>query len=186
MLNRDQLFLCTLDDIKEKIDSAQPYPLLLAAFLLRKLLLEGSSLVDQVNRYRRLKISFQIGLSSHPPVFPADCRQWCIGDAFDPETVLIDGCYEVDLKTFLSTTVSYVEGHRHSVKDMIKFEAHVGVAVHPGRPKTPAEKALHAFDSQLQIGGQSSRVFQLRSIGRVVLRALEPLRQAASSVGRAE
>ena len=59
-MQADQLFLRTLEDLDRRTTVADEYEALLAAGLLRKLLLDEAPLVHQVNRYRRERIRFRI------------------------------------------------------------------------------------------------------------------------------
>jgi hypothetical protein len=59
-MQADQLFLRTLEDLDRRTTAADEYEALLAAGLLRKLLLDETPLLHQVNRYRRERIRFRI------------------------------------------------------------------------------------------------------------------------------
>jgi hypothetical protein len=59
-MQADQLFLRTLEDLDRRTAVADEYEALLAAGLLRKLLLDETPVVHQVNRYRRERIRFRI------------------------------------------------------------------------------------------------------------------------------
>jgi hypothetical protein len=82
----EQLFLDTLRDLEQRVSAQDAYQILGISALIRKLLLDGCPLTDQVNRERRLKIWFEIGLpQKSPPGFPQPLfysRQ----DGFDPDT----------------------------------------------------------------------------------------------------
>ena len=92
-MQADQLFLRTLEDLDRRTTVADEYEVLLAAGLLRKLLLDEVPLVHQVNRYRRERIRFRINGESplertmleDEPVF------WVIGDAIDPDAFPVPG-----------------------------------------------------------------------------------------------
>ena len=67
----EQLFLDTLRDLEQRVSAQDAYQILGISALIRKLLLDGYPLIDQVNRERRLKIWFEIGLpQKSPPGFP--------------------------------------------------------------------------------------------------------------------
>ena len=82
----EQLFLDTLRDLEQRVSAQDAYQILGISALIRKLLLDGCPLTDQVNRERRLKIWFEIGFPrKSPPGFPQPLfypRQ----DGFDPDT----------------------------------------------------------------------------------------------------
>jgi hypothetical protein len=56
--------LSTLSDLENKISSADEYEVLLSAGLLRKLLMDDTPLMDQVNVTYRLKIRFPMNAES--------------------------------------------------------------------------------------------------------------------------
>lgn len=69
MLTGDELFLCTLEDLEGRLARLRPggrvgrsqkYELVMVASLLRKLLIDGGSLVAQVNRTRRLRLRYSV------------------------------------------------------------------------------------------------------------------------------
>jgi hypothetical protein len=120
---------------------------LLAAGLLRKLLLDESPLVHQVNRYRRAQIRFhtngetpleRITLERNP-VF------WAIEDAINPDAFPFPGSSaptDAKLDQFLARTEMYARGERLSVGALIKQVAYVDGAVHKGRPINASEELL--------------------------------------------
>ena len=57
-MDPDQLFLRTLGDLEQRAATTDEYGALLAAGLLRKLLMDSHPLVDQVNLNHRLKLRF--------------------------------------------------------------------------------------------------------------------------------
>jgi hypothetical protein len=58
--NAEALFLNTLQDLAARAAAADEYMILGASALIRKLLIDGSPLVDQVNRNYRLRLVFEI------------------------------------------------------------------------------------------------------------------------------
>ena len=63
-MDRDELFVRTLADLRRRLERGRQdeYEAMGIAGLLRKLLIDGQSLVDQVNRDRRLKITYRTTL----------------------------------------------------------------------------------------------------------------------------
>jgi hypothetical protein len=80
----DNLFLNTLKDLQTKITSNDSYQMLMAAALLRKLLIDGNSLTEQVNRNRRLRLAFTF--NDKKPLDETGLIFWSIQDGFDPDT----------------------------------------------------------------------------------------------------
>ena len=86
---REELFLRTLEDLETRIKATDPYEILGASALIRKLLLDDYPLLDQVNRKYHRKIYFKVGVSAkRPPNFPKPIFS-TIQDGLDPDTSLI-------------------------------------------------------------------------------------------------
>jgi hypothetical protein len=181
-VNRETLFLRTLDDMGRRVQPGlDEYEVLLIAGLLRKLLLDRPSLMDQVNP-ERLHIRYVINarrpiweLAGSPP--PAI---WSIQEGLDPETSL--GVVEpkaVSLDEFLATVVMRSENESLTVKDVIRHTANVVGAVHLGEPRRDVDRhrLLERIASQISIGGYQPDIRSLQAIARVVLRAMTPLRE---------
>lgn len=59
-MDAGQLLVKTLIDLEKRVTAADEYEVLLAAGLLRKLLMDQMPLMDKVNSAHRLKIRFRI------------------------------------------------------------------------------------------------------------------------------
>ena len=180
----ERLFLDTLSDLRVKIAPPSNYELLGAAALIRKLFLDESPLVVQVNRKYRLKITFEVNQPRGFPGFPEPVIYAAL-DAFDPDTApppvnpLI-----VNRAQLFSRVVERAVGHSYTVRDLVLFEAHVSGAVHAGQPKNDQQRALKDVSNAFLIGGRRPSLRQLQAVGRVILKGLEPLRQAVENAGR--
>jgi|tagenome__1003787_1003787.scaffolds.fasta_scaffold20362252_1 hypothetical protein len=153
------------------------------AGLVRKLLLDESRLVDQVNRSRRLKIRFLI--DDAPPMWEVlpEIRPtfWSIQDGLDPYTsVTAPLPRDVTRDEFLRKVVMLVGTREITVRDVVSHVAHVGGDVHLGEPQDESQQALKATEGVFSIGGYPPDVRSLQAIGRIVLRALLPLRAEVS------
>jgi hypothetical protein len=73
-----------------------------------------------------------------------------------------------------------VNGQDVTVKDVIRYVAHVEGAVHAGVPQGDVEKALAEVSSDLEVAGYSATVAAVRGIGEVVLSGLQSLRSLLS------
>jgi hypothetical protein len=82
---------------------------------------------------------------------------------------------------FFRTEVAVINSHVYTARDVVAFQANVMGGVHAGSPKTEMEHALKQIDETIAVGGYASSLRQLKAIGRVVLRTLTPLREAAKS-----
>ena len=182
-MQADQLFLRTLEDLDRRTTVADEYEALLAAGLLRKLLLDEVPLVHQVNRYRRERIRFRINgetplertILEDKPVF------WAIGDAIDPDAFPAPGIsapIDAKLDQFLARTVMFARGERLSVGDLIRQVAHIDGAVHKGKPTNIREELLDEMSRFMFFRDLPATVHHVQLIGRIVVRALTPLRDA--------
>jgi hypothetical protein len=173
----ETLFLNTLKDLTERIADHDEYTILGASALIRKLLIEGDSLVDQVNRKYRLKINFEISDSN--PSIPGipEPTFWSVQDGLDPSTSRPGKTQRVVKRDqLLSTVLTVVEGRAYSLREIVLFEANVMGGVHAGSAKEEKEEVLQAVNRTLAIGGHRASLRQLQAIGRIVLKGLEPLR----------
>lgn len=183
-MQADQLFLRTLEDLDRRTTVADEYEALLAAGLLRKLLLDESPLVHQVNRYRRERIRFRINgetpleriILKDNPIF------WAIGDAIDPDAFRaapgISAPMDAKLDQFLARTVMFVRGEHLSVGDLIKQVAHIDGAVHKGKATSAREELLDEMSRFMFFRDIPATVHHVQLIGKIVVRALTPLRDA--------
>ena len=170
------LFLHTLDRLGACISSNDPFEILDASGELRKLLLDSSPLVNQINREFKLKLRFRVGETQQfPPGFPKPVI-WSIQDGLDPDTAPPGrSSKELTRDQFLAFTVLKVRDSEFSVRDVIKFEANVMGGIHSGSPKEAKEQVLAELDRIFELGGHRASLRQLMAIGRVVLKGLEPL-----------
>jgi hypothetical protein len=178
-VDADRLFLSTLTDLENRVHPApNEYAVLGIAAVVRKLLLDELPLVDEVNRRRGLKINFRINherpvweaLGSPRPEF------WSLQDGLDPEASRRANPEEVSRKDFLATRVMLVRDREITVKDILSHTANVAGAVHRGNPRDVSQETLQYLEGQISVGGYPADVRSLQAIGRVVLRALQPLR----------
>jgi hypothetical protein len=160
-MNRDTLFLRTLEDLGRRVEpGVDEYEVLLIAGLLRKLLVDSPRLVDEVNRGRGLRIRYLI--NARKPIWELAGLQapvfWSIQDGLDPERALARvEPKEVSLDEFLATVVVRVRTESITVKDVILHAANVVGAVHPGRPRADVNRLLEQLADQLSIGGLPPR-----------------------------
>jgi hypothetical protein len=179
-VHQDILFIKTLEDLAGRVmPGCDEYEVLGISSLVRKLLLDDHPLAHTVNRERRVRLRFEIDAT--PPVWEILGEEppllWLSQDALDPRTSLPRAqIKEATLDQFLGTMVAYVRGRRITVKDVVLHTANVVGGVHRGQPRGENQEALVGLARDLQIGGYQPDVRALQAIGRVVLGALEPLR----------
>lgn len=179
---QEKLFIRTLDDLTARSKSNDPYDVLGISALLRKLLIDGTPLVHQVNKNYRKKLEFHIGLESQPPVSDSKRLVWSIQDGFDPETGRPGRPTSlVDIDGLLAAKVLMINGRYYSVKDLVKFEANVKGGVHSGQPRTDNEILLADLEEFITMGGGRPSLRQMMAITRVVVKGLTPIRDEIES-----
>jgi hypothetical protein len=176
-MNRDELFLRTLDDLEKRVEPGiDEYEVLMSAGLLRKLLLDDPPLADQVNRERKLRILYRINASGPDPAVLQDKPlYWSMQDGLDPEDAVWAVPKDVGRDELLAAVIALIRGRDITVRDTILHTANVVGAVHPGEPKSKRREVselLAEMSSQLQIGGYSPDIRALQAVGRIVLRVL--------------
>lgn len=183
-MDSEELFVRTLDDLATRVEASDEYEMLMAAALLRKLLLDGgNSLVDQVNRAHRVTIRYRINdVTNYEKVVLEDMPSYfSIEEGIDGEREAPPGLsnpIDATRDQFLARRVMVVSGQEITVHHLIDQLAHVEGAVHKG-PATNARQEVLAFAArELFIKGLPAGVEQFRAIARVVVRALTPLREA--------
>lgn len=165
-----------LDQILTDTERSDEYRLMKIAAILRLLLVDGTPLVDRVNRHMHIRLRFVVN-NCQPPQNPTPTF-WSVQDGLDPNTGVpgLRSVIELTKDQFLAQPLMLIEGLEISVLQLIRHLAHVEGAVHKGVPKTAEEKAISAIRSELLIGGFPPDVRALISVGRVVRQTLEPLR----------
>lgn len=184
-MNPDALFIQTLEDLHRSLVSADEYEVLRASHLMRQLLLDGgNSLVNRVNRQRRLKLDFLAihvvppGIGPSEPWFAA----YSILPLGIPGAAPVAFCWD----RFQKLVVARCGGHEFTVHDIIDYAAHVAGGVHMGEPRHDSHRVL----AGLQAGGGGLGLgpvaAMVRAIGRVILDGLEELKGLVLGVGRFE
>ena len=182
MTETERLLLRTLEDMEAKMKAPDLYEVLGLSALIRKLFLDDNPLVDQVNRTFRQKIKFRIS-DPHSPytekVLSMKPSFYSVQDGLDPDTERPGkAAIEVNRDQFFGTMVLMIEGKPYSVREIILFEANVMGGVHAGSPRTDKDKVLATINEMYRVGGSRAGLRQLQSISRVILKALQPLRDA--------
>lgn len=184
----EALFIRRLDELERLVNSIDPIDTLDISRPIRQLLLDGRPLINEVNRKYKLKIRFRVfdiavamkilEQAGIPKMMIAT-----IQDGLDPETAppgdaVQCAIREIGLNEFLNITVLTLNDREFTIRNIIQFEANARGAVHFGPPKGREQEEIAMINRQLILGGYTPSSRQLRSIGRVVLKALRPLREA--------
>lgn len=204
--DRDFLFLKTLEELHSRVDEGSgTYDLIQASGLIRKLLLDDSTLVHQVNRSRQLRIEYRYVELRVPENVPL--TNISIGFGFDGIEGMPNGAmfgHHVCGKEsqLLAAKVLYFAGETITVREIVRHAAYALGGVHPGKPTERSAAIERAAEQQAAIledarssldpattppehlalvnaMAQLTRVpgglATLRAIGRVVYQGLLPL-----------
>jgi hypothetical protein len=103
---------------------------------------------------------------------------WSIEDALDPESPFAYKPYDAKLDQFLARKIMRFDGHWITAGDVIDQLANVEGAVHSGDPDTDRRKVIQATGKFFSRDRLPGLVSQIRLLGRIIIRALSPLRDA--------
>ena len=179
-MNTEQLFVSTIQDLDEKLRSTDEYEKLMIAGLLRKLLLDDSPLVNQVNRQIGLRIRFtindcelsasELGLVLHS-----------VAGILNPDPRLTNNPIEVTIAKLLAFPIIMYRGNTFTIKDIVKNAANVQGAIHAGMAKEEKDNSLKELTDLVSVGGLPFVFSLLHEIGVIVRVGLEPLVLAVRS-----
>lgn len=184
----DRLFLAALDELTARARPRSPeFDLVRAAGLLRELLLDERPLVHQVKRRGRPTPTFRI--RRRKPDYSGEPWWWL--DALDADTVVTDamagpvetvrlpGLLAVPMICLGAADRSNREPFRYlTVRDLVRYHAHVAGGVHRSPAKEPLHLALEEFPLKIGFGTVPMEAVAIACITSVVLKGLDPLRRA--------
>jgi hypothetical protein len=181
----DQVFVHKVEDLRARSDPRclrtvehPDYEVLMAAPLLRELLMGSPPLIHLVNRERRQKIFFEVGsmpayeaaVLEHSPVFFARVDGFYPGQS--PPAAIVNS---INLNQLLGETIMVVQGKNISVRDLIDYVSNAAGAVHFGDPTKHSRATLADVEKELGLGGLDAPLRCLLGIGQVVAAGLSPL-----------
>lgn len=193
-MNAKELYVRTIQDLKERCESLDRYDLLRASALMRQLLFDDEPLIHAANREAKMKIRFTIVPWTEPHVIVNESeidisqnalRRMLANDAWvwspiDPIPGLIPGIpiptVTVKVDDFMKAICLRRGPTRITVRQVIKFCANVKGGVHRGDPDpAEAQTELQEMDKFIRVGGIEASLNVLPSIQRVLLAGLQPL-----------
>ncbi|MDT0608049.1 hypothetical protein [Croceitalea rosinachiae] len=179
-MTNEEFYQRTIKDLQSKIESEDEYQLLRASALIRQLLVDGDvSLALVVKKPYNLKLSFRYNNTKagySAAIIATNPLSWSLQDGLDPETLITRGeIIDGTLDDFLSNIILIHNSEYLSVKDVITYAANVMGGVHAGKAKNTNHEIMETIS--IKFGNIAAAANQIKSIGRVILRALEPLNQ---------
>jgi hypothetical protein len=173
------LFVETVVDVRRRSHhpaARNRYELLGIAPLLRKLLIDSRPLLNTVQAARLDVVTdFRIKPWSAPDDSQSSAEFSYHLQLGGPE--LVGGPEEPrarKLKHFLSATVGFIEGKPLTVREVVRYYAHVEGGVHFGVPASDEERVLNMM-APLLLGRSTGQIQILAHLGTIVVNALTPL-----------
>jgi hypothetical protein len=168
------LFLERCKQVEILMQSHKEIDLLDLAAGLRQLILDGDSLIHQVNRDHRVRLAFVVGEFRSP--VDAYVTIASLEDGLNPDTRPPGSpSKEVNLNGFIGHVVLYLNGHGHSVRDIIKHASDAAGGVHRSDNPREQHKKIAEYSAGFGIGGLLAAIRQLQAIARVTIKGLRPL-----------
>ena len=191
----EQLFLDTLDDLNSKINSSNDYEVLKASGLIRQLFLGSGTLIDKIDNKFNTEIIFEVAecLSKYPADFPKINSIIKISD-LDPFLILDNSNFQIISKTreeFFKIVAGIADGKEYSIEDAIVYAANVMSGIHTGDASEGKRARLKKLEKVCQetnflFPNISFQIEQIRTIGKIILRAIEPLQYKILNLERFE
>lgn len=165
-----------MENLENYLQSNDDYEIIKMSGLLRKLLLDSDPLTNQINRYKKLDIKFEINEYDMPQHLPKK-GFWSVEDDFDPERGMpIYRKIHVSLENLLKQKIMIINQHEITVRDLIKHLAHVEGGIHAGNPRDTKQELLKELGAFFSLAGLPAGLRLMRTIGTVVYRGLLPLK----------
>jgi len=179
-MEKHDLFLNILQDLKEKIDSNNPYQIIKSSELIRSLLFDASGpLVNKVNKEFKVKIEYEYldtksGYRAF--LFKMNPESFIVGDGLYPEWLITRGdIVKTKIDSFFKTMLIVKDGKEMTVKDVLDYVINCLGGTHHEEPKKDERVTLENMKNMF-FGNTNAVVHQVKSIGTVVLKAMEPVK----------
>jgi|GEM_PF-2525998 len=138
-----ELFIKTIDDLRERQIKGDEYNMLRACGLLRHLLTDALPLVQIIERSMRKKLLFTV--SSFDDIKISGQRTKAYTCIIDIDYTYVDH-KTLDLDAFRKHICFIVREHDYSVSNIIKAGANIKGGVHTGRPENEKERIIVSID----------------------------------------
>lgn len=164
----EKLFLRTVIDLRARIESDDGYDLIIASGLLRKLLVDGTTLVTLANRRPRLKLRFPV-IEDHP----SPPKGWVLSGYSGDKVGRIDA--------FLNSKVAYLDGDPYTAYEVVTTCANSFGGVHAGEITDPRlRKLIQTRFADIGViiesgAAENPLMIEVWQIGVGALKGLDPL-----------
>jgi hypothetical protein len=177
-MSAEELFVRRFDDLVLGLKARDDYEVVKVGAILRQLLLDDTPLIHNVNRQHRLKLRFIVNdiWSKELPIQP-DVH--FVASGLDPSMLaLASGTKSISLDQFLGLEILKSKTNKFTVRELIKYAANKAGGVHHGDTLDSKEAELLRTLEKVGALGFSAMTLGLRSISRITLTTLAPLRRA--------
>jgi hypothetical protein len=166
-MNHDELFLHTMNDLRERIKKGKEYDLIRACGLIRHLILDPDSLYNLLNETLKIDVQFKVAIhDTHLEGKPIEWR--------NPRSTIHNPHEFLSIAKFKNWKVVMIEAYNYNIEELIRIASHKKGGVHSGRPEKK-HLALFEFEKQGLQGKYRLDLEALNSICKIVVEALEPL-----------
>jgi hypothetical protein len=191
MTNEEKLFVRTIDELSDIIHTDDYFNVLFSSAHIRKLFLERNPLFVVVNKTYHLKIEFEYADDYNNFIrnYPTNILKpngFLAIEGIDPYKGVSSAVVKVDKDKFFKTTIGSFDNKEYTIKDLIKFFAHIKGGVHVGIPESEIEKNLDVIHEHPSFSTLSLNILlqQMRVITKIILKALRPLQQEILKIGK--
>lgn len=182
-MNREELFIARVDELKQRLDSQKEYDILSAGNLVFQLILDRNKELANMVNTNSIQIEYKIAESKINEILakmgkvPDTLHEL---DGIHPPSALTRHTVKtVSLNEFLSTVVIKQGGIDYTIHQVIETVTKVLGARHAGKPFKEYEAVL--AKETAKIGGSHITTRQILGIGKVVYDALLPLYEDVKS-----
>jgi len=179
-MEKHELFLNILKDLRDKIESNNPFQIIKSSELIRSLLFDASGpLVNKVNKEFKVKIEYEYRDTKSDyaaSVIALKPSTFVVSDGLYPDWLLTNGTIKkTSIDALLSTLIIIKDGKELTVKNVLDYVLYCLGGTHHEEPKKEESVTLAELN-EMYFGNANVVVHQVKSIGMVVLKALEPLK----------
>ncbi len=176
-MNREELFIERMDELRTRLDSQKEYDILCAGNLIFQLILDRNKELANLVNTNEIDITYQIADSSeysnHLKEMGFNQNSWVLDGLYPKHALVKHKLVNLSLQEFLDKEVIMREGNSYTIHQVIETVTKVMGARHAGEPWNEHETILS--EETAKFGGAHATTRQILGIGNVVYDALLPL-----------